>query len=87
MNKAEIYSTAGCMYCNKAKKLLTLIGIEYKDIDVTHSFESACQTLEKKYNLPGLSTVPQIIINDKYVGGYDSLEKMYKNGTLNEILE
>ena len=41
--------------------------------------------LSEKFN-KSISTVPQIIINDKYVGGYTDLEALYKSGKLNDFL-
>ena len=53
--------------------------------DVLSSLEAV--ELSKKYNKPGISTVPQIIINDHYVGGYDDLENLYKTKKLNDFLK
>ena len=39
----------------------------------------------KKYNRQ-ITTVPQIIINNKYIGGYSDLETLYKNNELNKFL-
>lgn len=86
MNKAIVYTSATCPYCVKAKKLLKMLNIEFEEINCDENFDEMCANLSQKYNRPGISTVPQIIINDNYVGGYDDLEHLYKTKKLDEIL-
>lgn len=85
MNKIEIYTSQTCPYCIKAKRLLQMLKLEYTEYNIDNSFDEMCKTLEEKYNKP-ISTVPQIIINDKYIGGYDDLEKLHKTKELNSFL-
>lgn len=85
MNKIEIYTSQTCPYCLKAKRLLQMLKLEYTEHNVDNSFDEMCKNLEEKFN-KSISTVPQIIINDKYIGGYDDLEKLYKTKELNSYL-
>lgn len=87
MNEVIIYSTPTCTYCQKAKRLFKMLDLNYEEIDISDSFEKTCAILEEKYNIPSISTVPQIIINNHYIGGYDDLESLYKNKKLDEILK
>ncbi len=86
MNDIEIYTLPVCPYCNKAKKLLQSLKLEYNEHDISGDEEKMRAELQKKFNLPQLATVPQIVVNGKYVGGYTDLENMYKSGKLDEIL-
>lgn len=86
MNKIEIYTTQTCPYCLRAKKLLKSLGLDYEEYDVSDSFDEMCDNLSKKYNKPGIATVPQIIINDNYIGGCDDLEQLYKADKLKDFL-
>lgn len=86
MNKINIYTTITCPYCVKAKKLLSTLGLTYTEYNVDESFEEMTKELSEKFNKT-VMTVPQIIINEHYIGGYDDLEAAYKNGKLKEILE
>ena len=86
MNKAIVYTLTTCPYCIKAKKLLKILNIDFEEINCDDSFDEMCEELSKKYNKPAISTVPQIIINDKYIGGYDNFENMYKTKKLDKIL-
>ena len=85
MNNIEIYTSQTCPYCIKAKKLLKTLGLEYKETEVTESFDEMAANFEARFNKK-VMTIPQIVINDKYVGGFDDLNALYKSGKLDEYL-
>lgn len=85
MNKIEIYTSATCPYCVKAKKLLQMLKLEYSEFNIDTSFDSICDELSNKYNKK-IQTVPQIIINNNLIGGYSDLEDAYKSGNLQKYL-
>lgn len=85
MNNIEIYTSSSCPYCVKAKKLLQTLKLEYNEHNVDDDFDKMCEELSLKYNKT-VQTVPQIIINGNYIGGYTDLEALYKSGKLKEIL-
>lgn len=86
MNKIDIYTSATCPYCIKAKKLLTNLNLTYVEHNIDDNFEEITKELSEKFQRQ-IMTVPQIIINNHYVGGYDDLEAMYKSGKLKEIID
>ncbi len=76
MPKIEIYSKKLCTFCKKAKELLQKHNYEY--IEYFIDFDSLKkEDLIKK--IPNVTTVPQIIINDKIIGGYKELKQWLKN--------
>jgi|TARA_Y100001968_G_scaffold105726_1_gene95622 GrxC family glutaredoxin len=77
-----IYSAEWCGPCVYAKKLLNEKNIQYKEIDIEKN-DISREDLEK---MTGGSTVPQIIINDKCIGGFDQLLKLEQSGELNKLL-
>ena len=77
-----IYSAEWCGPCVYAKKLLNEKKIQYKEIDIEKN-DISREDLEK---MTGGSTVPQIIINDKCIGGFDQLLKLEQSGELNKLL-
>lgn len=87
MNEVTVYTSTTCPYCVKAKRLLKMLNLDYEEINCDENFDEMCANLSQKFNQPCISTVPQIIINDNYIGGYDDLEHMYKTKKLNEILK
>lgn len=77
-----MYSKDYCPYCVMAKELLEKKGQNVTVIDVQHNEVKRKEMIEKT----GKGTVPQIFINGKYIGGYDDLAELEKNGELDEIL-
>tara|TARA_B000000557_G_scaffold258223_1_gene252392 strand:+ start:602 stop:841 length:240 start_codon:yes stop_codon:yes gene_type:complete len=73
-----VYSTSWCGPCKYAKKLLDDLNIVYKEIDI----EEKGISREDLFQLTGGRTVPQIIIDDQSVGGYDDLVKYHHAGNL-----
>ena len=86
MNKIEIYTTKLCPFCIKAKKLLSSLNLEYIEHNVEDSFDEMCARIGEQFGKT-ISTVPQIIINEQYVGGYSDLEALYKSGELKNYLQ
>lgn len=72
---AIVYGKDTCAYCDRSKELLEDAGIEYvyKNIE-----ESAQAMAEMQVKFPGARTVPQIVIDDEYIGGFDDLRKYLK---------
>lgn len=67
--KALIYSKPNCPWCDRAKELLAEYNIEYEERDVS----LAPYKQELLLRVPDARTVPQIFINDVYIGGYSDL--------------
>ena len=79
----KIYSTAWCGPCASAKRLLDSLGQSYEEIDI----EEHNITREKLMEITGGMTVPQIIINEKRIGGFDQLLQLNQSGKLEEMLK
>lgn len=77
-----MYSTRFCPYCMMARRLLKSKGIEYKEIPVGGNHELWAE-MEK---LSGRNTVPQIIINNEPVGGYDDIARLNQTDELDQLL-
>lgn len=69
---ATIFTKEGCTFCAKAKKLLEDKKISYEEIPLSKTITS--KTLRAVSNK---STVPQVFIGGKYIGGADDLEKYF----------
>ena len=53
-----IYTKDSCPYCTLAKNLLTSLGAQYQEIDITTSPETIGDLVKKS----GMRTVPQIFL-------------------------
>lgn len=69
--KAVVWSTATCSFCKQAKALLDKHNIPYEERMIGSDWTKE-QLLEE---VPNARTVPQIFIDENYVGGYTELVK------------
>jgi glutaredoxin 3 len=82
MARVQMYTTTWCGYCVRAKALLESRGIEYDEINL----DDEPHFRQKLLDLTGGWTVPQILIDDKPIGGYTELWRRDKSGRLAEEL-
>lgn len=78
-----IYTTAYCPYCHAAKALLTRKGVAYHEVPVDGD-RTARRTMGDRAG--GHTTVPQIFIGDRHVGGSDDLHALERSGKLDALL-
>ena len=71
--RAEIWTKQNCPYCVRAKALFEQKGVEYKEYTIGEDVTRE-QLLERA---PNARTVPQIWLDDNYVGGYTELAAFY----------
>ena len=83
MAKVEIYTKIFCGYCVRAKRLLESKGVAFEEYDITLGGPRREEMLQRAN---GRSTVPQIFIDDRHVGGSDDLYEMERNGRLDPLL-
>jgi len=76
-----MYSTRWCGYCVRAKALLDSRDLEYEEIDLGEDLDRA-----KLNELTGGWTVPQIVIDDRPIGGYAELWRLDRACRLDELL-
>lgn len=76
--KILVYSTSWCQPCKLAKKLLQERGLDFQEIDI----EEKGWSREDLFKITGGRTVPQIVINDDTIGGYDDLINLDQEGKL-----
>ena len=82
MAVVEIYTKGYCPYCVRAKMLLDKKAVEYKEIKIDQQPELRPEMIARS----GGTTVPQVFINDKSIGGCDELYTLHAAGTLDELL-
>lgn len=80
----EIYSSAHCPYCEKAKRLLQQKEVTYKEVRL--DLEEPHVRVEMLNRTGGHRTVPQIFINGHWVGGYDNLWQLEQSKKLDKLL-
>lgn len=71
MTKAVVWSKDACPFCVQAKALLESRGIEFEERNVQRDWTKE-QLLEV---VPNARTLPQIFLDDAYIGGFTELKK------------
>ena len=83
MAKVEIYTSMMCPYCSRAIGLLQNKKASFKQIDVSMS-GALRQNMRDRAG--DRTSVPQIFINDKHIGGFDDLMALESAGHLDALL-
>lgn len=82
MAHIKIYTSLGCGYCTSAKRLLSSLGATYEEINLWNNPDLADE-LRTTHNW---SSVPMIFIDEKFMGGYDDIAALHKQGLLQALL-
>ena len=77
-----VYGTSTCGYCGAARMLLTKKRIRFRDLLLDKDPELRREMQDKS----GSTSVPQIFIGDRHIGGYDDLAQLDANGELDRIM-
>lgn len=83
MAKVEIYTTLLCPYCYRAKKLLQQKGVSFREFDL---LAEPARRQEMLSRAGGRTSVPQIFIDDRHIGGCDDLYALDARGGLDPLL-
>jgi len=77
-----MYTTRWCGFCVRAKALLDAKGIAYEEVQLDDDAAFRARLQE----LTGGWTVPQILIDERPIGGYTELARLARDGRLDELL-
>ncbi len=83
MAKVEVYTKFLCPYCSRARSLLLAKGVEIEEIDISLGGPKRAEMLARSN---GRSTVPQVFIDGKHIGGSDDLAALDRAGGLDPLL-
>lgn len=83
MSKVEIYTKFTCGFCFRAKALLKNKDVSFEETDITMGGQKRAEMIQRS---GGRTTVPQIFIDDRHIGGSDDLAALEQSGELDAIL-
>jgi len=83
MAKIEIYTQPWCPYCERAVDLLQKKGAEFQEIDAPNGTPERADAVRRS---GGRTSVPQIFIDDRHIGGCDDLMSLERTKSLDGIL-
>jgi len=80
--KIEIYTKLYCAYCERAKELLHIKGVNFVEYDITDDRLKAAEMQQRAQS----QKVPGIFINDTPIGGCLELFDLNEKGDLDTLL-
>ena len=80
-HKAIIFSKSYCPYCDKAKLAFKQIGCTPTVIELDMRSDGA-QIQTEVSKISHVSTVPNVFINSKFIGGGDDTARLARSGEL-----
>jgi glutaredoxin 3 len=83
MSRISMYCTAVCPYCVAAERLLNSKGV--RDIEKIRVDLQPARRMEMMER-SGRRTVPQVYVDDRYIGGFDELAALDAAGGLDPLL-
>ena len=83
MSDVKIYTANYCPYCTRVKQFFSDKNIAFEEIDITNDTEARAALTEKTK----VRTVPQVFINDEFVGGCDDILALDAKGELDSYLQ
>jgi glutaredoxin 3 len=82
MADVVVYTTEPCGFCRQAKALLDSRGVRYEEINLSKDPDGRADLVSRT----GQMTFPQIIIEDRPLGGFRELLEADRDGVLDELL-
>ena len=83
MSQVTIYTKAYCPYCVRAKSVLDNKGVSYQEIRIDEQPALRPEMIERA---GGRTTVPQIFIGERHIGGCDDMLALDASGNLDPLL-
>lgn len=84
MARVKIYSTGICPICDKTKTLLSKWGIPYDEVRVDQG-QAGLREFSQVTN--GARSVPQITIDQKWIGGFTELTELHMEDELDDLMQ
>jgi glutaredoxin 3 len=82
MADVVVYTTEPCGFCRQAKALLQSRGVSFDEVNLAKDAEGRANLVA----LTGQMTFPQILIENRPLGGFRELLEADRDGVLDELL-
>ena len=77
-----MYATGWCPYCLRARQLLKAKGVAFREIDVDQVPGARAEMRTRAQR----TSVPQIFIGERHIGGFDDMRALDAAGGLDPLL-
>ncbi|MFM1886516.1 MAG: hypothetical protein RL026_1673 [Pseudomonadota bacterium] len=78
-----VYATSWCPYCHRVRALLDRKGVAYTLVDI----DSVPGAREEMQQRSGRTSVPQVFVGERHLGGCDDTHALDAKGELDPILQ
>ncbi len=82
MATVTVYTTDPCSFCARAKGMLASRGVEFEEVNLSKDPEGRLELVAKT----GMMSFPQIVVDDRLIGGFSELLAAEESGRLDELL-
>lgn len=82
MSKIIVYTTEPCSFCTAVKSLLQSRGLEFAEINLARDPEGRAELARRT----GMMTFPQVLVDDRLVGGFVETQAAARDGSLDKLL-
>ncbi|XP_071443590.1 thioredoxin reductase 1, cytoplasmic-like isoform X2 [Hetaerina americana] len=83
-NAVMVFSKSYCKFCNKVKEIFRTENIDFHSIELDLMDTEGKIIQDALAELTKQTTVPNVFLNGKHIGGCDATEKLFRDGTLVE---
>ena len=83
MPDVQLYCSGYCPYCERARYLLQSTGVQFTEIKID---QEPRRRSEMEERAGGQTSVPQIFIDQRHIGGYDDMAALDRAGELDPLL-
>ena len=83
MPRLTIYTTEPCGFCRVAKNLLQKRNVPFSEINLAKDPSGRAELVR----MTGMMTFPQVVIDERPIGGYQELVQIDRAGGLAELAE
>ena len=83
MPDIQIYTQPWCPFCERAVHLLSTKGVVFKEIDAPHGSAARVESTKRS---GGRTSMPQIFIDERHIGGCDDLVALDRAGKLDALM-
>ena len=82
MGTITVYSTEPCSFCRRVKAILDARGVEFTEVNLSKDPEGRMELVSKT----GMMSFPQVLVDDRLIGGFAELHAAAQDGRLDELL-
>jgi glutaredoxin 3 len=82
MCEITVYTTEPCSFCRRVKGLLAARGVEFSEVNLSKDAAGRMELAQRT----GMMSFPQVLVDDRLLGGFAELQAAAEDGRLDELL-